>query len=290
MRFSILSITLSALFMLMTTALSAETKQPKNLYFKIDLERNVTHYGRFETKNGELKSIETKTLSAYNENDMMQLIESELDTTLANHKILLYIHGMWGNTKMILNRDIFNLEMDYGIANELVIHIIWEGQSPNVRVCQKNARDSNPYVTPILRGALNLENVSSTLMCHSMGNYLFFELIDGLQKTPQVFEKIFLMAPDVALPVFDEKLGILEDIGKTTQVYYNKKDLILFFSQIVNRDKRLGKRGAMVNRDFIEITDCTKEKNKGFLGRVTHHSYFRTSPVVRESLKKQINF
>jgi hypothetical protein len=290
MRFSIQSITLSALFMLLTTALSAETKPPKNLFFKIDLDKNVTHFGYFETKNGELKATESKTLSGYNENDMAQLIKSELDSTLKDHKILLYIHGMWGNRKMILNRDIFNLEMDYGTANELVVHIIWEGQSPNVRVCQKNARDSNPYVTPILRGALNLENVSSTLMCHSMGNYLFFELMDGLQNTAQIFEKIFLMAPDVALPVFDEKMDILEEIGKTTRVYYNKKDLILFFSQIVNRDKRLGKRGATVNRDFIEITDCTKEKNRGFLGRMTHHSYFRTSPVVRESLKKQINF
>jgi esterase/lipase superfamily enzyme len=276
--------------MSMTTSILGETKQPKILFFRIELEQNVAHFGHFKAEKRHFKAIETKTLAAYNEADMTQLIQNELDATIKNHRVLVYIHGMWGSRNFILKHDISTLEEDYGTTHDVVIHIIWESRSPNVWVCQKNARNSNPFVTPILRGVLNLENTTSTLMCHSMGNYLFFELIDALQNLPQPFEKIFLMAPDVSLPVFDKKLDVLESVGKYTKVYYNKKDLILFFSQIVNNDKRLGKKGTDVDRDFIEITDCTHEKNKGFLGRVTRHSYFRTSAVVREELRKEINF
>ena len=95
---------------------------------------------------------------------------------------MVFIHGMWGNRKLTLNDNIPELETNYGTSNDVIIHIIWESQSFNERTCRKNARNSTAFVTPILRGVLNLENVSSTLMCHSMGNYIFFELIDAVCK------------------------------------------------------------------------------------------------------------
>lgn len=289
MRFSWKAFTVCASLVLLHSLIFANTNQPKSLFFRVDLEHNLTHFGHFETKNHKIKAIESKKMVAYTENDVMQVLKEELDSTLKNHKALIFIHGMWGNRKLTLNDNIPELENNYGTANDVIIHIIWESQSFNERTCRKNAFNSTSFVTPILRGVLNLENLSSTLMCHSMGNYLFFELIDSLQTIPQPFEKIFLLAADVSLPVFNEKLNILEHVGKTTQVYYNKKDLILFLSGVANGEKRLGKKGATVNRDFIEITDCTKEKNYGFIGRITQHSYFKRCHIIRESLKKQIN-
>ncbi len=289
MRFSWKTFTVCVSFMLLHSFIFANTKQPKSLFFRVDLKQNMTHFGHFETKNNKIKAIESKKMGTYNENDVMQILKNALDSTLKNHRVLVFIHGMWGNRKLTLNDNVPELETNYGTANDFIIHIIWEGQPLNERKCRKNALNSTSFVTPILRGVLNLENTSSSLMCHSMGNYLFFELIDSLQDVTQPFEKIFLMAADVSLPVFNNKLDILERVGKTTEVYYNKKDLILFLSGLVNGEKRLGKKGTKIDRDFIEITDCTKEKNYGFIGRLTQHSYYKRCNVIRESLKKQIN-
>ena len=283
-------LTLCFAMALLNSPLFSMEKQPKNLFFRIDLANNIAHFGHFDTTNHALKPIDTQALTAYNEDDMMQLIENELDAIAQNRKVLLFIHGMFGNREAFLHRDFFALEEDYGTSNDLVIHIIWEGQSINQRVNRQNARNSAAFVTPILRGVLKLENTASVLMCHSMGGYLLFELMDELTNLPKPFEKIFLMAPDVALSVFEQNLAQLEAIGKKTAVFYNKKDRVLLASRIATGQPRLGRKGTTVQRDFIEVTDCTKEKNKTFVGKMSQHSYFRTSPVVRESLRKQINF
>ena len=275
--------------LLLHGSIFANTNEVKSLFFRVDLEQNAVHFGHFETKNHEIKAIETRKMVAYTENDVEQILKNELDSTLKNHKALIFIHGMWGNRNLTLKDNVPELASNYGASNDVIIHIIWESQSFNERRCRKNARNSTAFVTPILRGVLDIENLSSTLMCHSMGNYIFFELIDSLQTIAQPFEKIILLAPDVAVPVFNKKMDILEHVGKTTQAYYNKNDLILLLSGIANGEKRLGRKGATVDRDFIEITDCTKEKNYGFIGRITQHSYFKRCHVIRESLKKQIN-
>ena len=288
MRFSWKTYTVCLFFLVLQGAIFANTEH-KSLFFRVDLQQNSVHFGHFETKNNKIKAIESKEMVAYTENDVLQVLKNELDSTRANHNVLVFIHGMWGNRKLTLNDNIHEFETNYGAANDFIIHIIWESQSLNERKCRQNALHSTSFVTPILRGVLNLENTTSDLMCHSMGNYLFFELIDSLQEIPQPFGKIFLMAADVSLPVFNEKLDCLQCIGTTTEVYYNKKDMILFLSGIVNGEKRLGKKGTKVDRDFIEITNCTKDKNYGFIGWLTQHSYFKRCHAVRESLKKQIN-
>jgi hypothetical protein len=288
MRFSWKMYAICVFILLLHSSVFAN-QHTKSLFFRVDLEQKMVHFGHFETQKHKIKAIESKKMVAYTENDVAEVLKNELDSTLKNHKALIFIHGMWGNRQLTLNDNIPELETNYGSSNDVIIHIIWESQSLNERRCRKNALNSTTFITPILRGVLDVENVSSTLMCHSMGNYLFFELIDGLQTIAQPFEKIFLLAPDVALPVFNKKLDILGTVGKTTQVFYNKKDLILFFSGVANGEKRLGRKGVTVDRNFIEITDCTKDKNYGFIGRITQHSYFKRCHVVRESLKKQIN-
>ena len=281
---------LCCLFALLHAALFANTKQPKSLYFKIDLKNNVTHFGHFDTKKRRLQAIESKVLTTYNEDDVMHIIKAELDSMVENPKVLIYIHGMWGNKNIVVKHGVRYFEKEYGSQNDLVIHIIWEANSMNVGKCQSNARNSTPFVTSILRGVLDIPNISPNLMCHSMGNYLFFEMIEDMQKPQQPFEQIFLIAADVAMPVFDKKLDLLPSVAKETKVYVNKKDVVLYFSGLYNHVPRLGKKGTYVDRDFIEILDCTEEKEKGLKGRFSRHLYYKSCPVVRESLKKEINF
>ncbi len=281
---------LCCLFALFHVTLLANTQKPKNLYFRIDLKKNVTHFGHFETKKRRLQAIESKVLSVYNEDDVMHIIKTELDSMVGHPKVLVYIHGMWGNKKAVLKNSIRHFEKEYGSENDLVIHIIWEANSMSVGKCQSNARNSTPFVTAILRGVLNIPNISPNLMCHSMGNYLFFEMIEKMQEPKQSFEQIFLIAADVAMPVFDKKLDLLPSVAKETKVYVNKKDVVLYFSGLYNHVPRLGKKGTYVDRDFIEILDCTQEKEKGLKGRFSKHLYYKSCPVVRESLKKEINF
>ena len=289
MRFSWKKYALRISFLFLYSSVFANPQQAKSLFFRVDLEQSKVHFGHFEKKKHKIKTVESKEMQAFNENDVMQILKNELDSTLKTHRVLVFIHGMWGNRKLTLKDNIPEFETNYGAKNDFIIHIIWESQPIDERKCRKNARNSTSFVAPILRGVLNLENTSSTLMCHSMGNYLLFELLGSMPAPTQPFEKIFLMAPDISLPVFYEKLDTLQYLGKVTQVYYNKKDLILFFSGIANGEKRLGKKGTMVDRDFIEIKNCTNDKNYGFLGRLTQHSYFKRCHVIRESLKKQIN-
>ena len=281
---------LCCLFVFLHVALFAHTKQPKSLYFRIDLKKNVTHFGHFETKKHHFQAIESKTLTVYNENDVTKIIENALDSTVQNPKILVFIHGMWGNRKMVLKDNVPDFDKNYGAENDLVIHIIWEAQAVSVAKCQRHARESTPFVTSILRGVLDIENATPNLMCHSMGNYLLFEMMEKMQKPEHPFEQIFLMAADVAVSVFDKKLDLLASVSKETKVYFHKKDVVLFFSGIYNGVPRLGKKGTTVQRNFVDIVDCTKEKNKGFKAWFSKHLYYKSSPVVRESLKKQINY
>ena len=189
------------IFLLQNTC-TVHAKQPKSLFFKIDLKKNIVHFGYFLTKDHHLKVVETNILTQYDENEVQRIIEQQIDATLTQHKALIFIHGMWGNKKRFLNDNIFDFEKDYGTANDVIVHIIWDAKSVNVATCRRHARKSTPFVTAILRGVLQMNDVSPTLMCHSMGNYLFFEMMDSLQQSPQPFEQILLVAADVSLPVF----------------------------------------------------------------------------------------
>ena len=281
---------LCCLFVLLQVTLFAHTEQPKSLYFKVDLQNNVTHFGHFETKKHHFQAIKSKTLSNFDENDVMQIIQSELGSAVQNPKVLVFIHGMWGNREVVVRKSVRHFEKEYGTENDLVIHIIWEAHRMNVGKCQRNARNSTPFVTSILRGVLDVKNASPNLMCHSMGNYLLFEMMAGMQNPQQPFEQIFMIAADVAIPVFDKKSDLLASVAKETKVYVNKKDVVLYFSGLYNHVPRLGKKGTEVDRDFITILDCTKEKEKGFKGKFSRHLYYKSCPVIRESLKKQINY
>ncbi len=278
------------LFAFLHVTIYAHTKQPKSLYFRIDLKNKVTHFGHFETKKHHFQAIESKIMTVYDENDVMQIIKSELDSMVQNPKILVFIHGMWGNKKVVSKNSVRYFEKEYGAENDLVIHIIWEAQCMSVGKCQRNARNSTTFVAAILRGVLDIKNVSPNLMCHSMGNYLLFEMIESMQKPQHPFERIFLIAADVAIPVFDKKLDLLASVAKETKVYVNKKDVVLYFSGVYNHEPRLGKKGTEVDRNFIEIVDCTEEKEKGFKGRFSRHLYYKSCPIIRESLKKEINY
>ena len=68
----------------------ATTKQPKSLFFRVNLEQNRLDFGHFETQDHKIKAVESKQMVTYDENDVMQLIRNELTRRLKSKDFGFY--------------------------------------------------------------------------------------------------------------------------------------------------------------------------------------------------------
>ena len=132
------------------------------------------------------------------------------------------------------------------------------------------------------------------LLCHSMGNYVLQHALASLAKRnnqknfPQLFQHIFMCAPDIDDNVFEDKRPMvnLHQLARHVTVYYNNGDLAMYISDYTkgNTD-RLGHNGTARPSQLhnkVSQVNCSD-----IVGGVTEHSYYLWATVnkdIRQSI------
>ena len=130
--------------------------------------------------------------------------------------------------------------------------------------------------------------VSLSLLCHSMGNYVFKNTLkSGHNATSQlVFDNICLVAADTNNRNHRDWIGQL-DVRRRINVVINENDGALKVSRIKPGDEQLARLGHYTreldspNAHYIDVTDA-EHVDSG-------HTYFKGDAVKNESLKFLFN-
>lgn len=134
------------------------------------------------------------------------------------------------------------------------------------------------------------------IICHSMGCYVLQNAIKTISdytisKFDDIFENIFLCAPDLDNDVFEsgKPLSRLHEICQTISVYFSKDDKALSFSHYTKRfTDRLGKSGPIrpdvnILTKKVHFIDVSNKVNQ-FL----EHGYF-LSGITNYDIRESIN-
>ena len=133
------------------------------------------------------------------------------------------------------------------------------------------------------------------LLCHSMGNYVLQHALASLAKLnnqkhfPQLFQHIFLCAPDVDDNIFerDRPMVNLHRLAKQVTVYYNNGDLAMYLSDYTkgNTD-RLGHNGTARP---LQLHHKVNQVNCSYIvSGISEHSYYLWA-TVNEDIRQSIN-
>mgnify|MGYP001182401866 FL=1 len=133
------------------------------------------------------------------------------------------------------------------------------------------------------------------LLCHSMGNYVLQHALTALIKLnnqkhlPQLFQHIFMCAPDVDDNVFEQEqpMANLHRLARQVTVYYNNGDLAMYISDYTKGNiDRLGHNGCarpLQLHNKVNQVNCSK-----IVGGVTEHSYYLWA-TVNEDIRHSID-
>jgi esterase/lipase superfamily enzyme len=132
------------------------------------------------------------------------------------------------------------------------------------------------------------------LLCHSMGNYVLQHALKSLRELnnqkhlPQLFQHIFMCAPDVDDDVFEleQPMVNLHRLARQVTVYYNNGDLAMYISDFTkgNAD-RLGHNGSA--RPLQLHNKVTQVNCSAIVAGITEHGYYLWGTVnddIRQSI------
>jgi esterase/lipase superfamily enzyme len=138
------------------------------------------------------------------------------------------------------------------------------------------------------------------LMCHSMGNRVFENMVkslfNGRNFNTTIFKEIILIASDIDWSCLEEPnpLNKVTNICERVHVYFHNKDRALFISETTkNAYNRLGKYGARDQRkvpSHIHFVDCTAINDETSTGEdLIHHWYYYESKKVIADIIEVLN-
>lgn len=138
------------------------------------------------------------------------------------------------------------------------------------------------------------------LLAHSMGNWALQGGVEAFfyqfPPPPLMFDEVILAAADEVAETFEVpnggRLSFLPKIAKRISVYASEIDVAMFLSMAVNRNDRLGFKGAE-NKDnqtlyppaTFRSVDCTSIDDYSWIDPPdATHQYYRRSPTVRADI------
>mgnify|MGYP000085441874 CR=1 FL=1 len=133
------------------------------------------------------------------------------------------------------------------------------------------------------------------LLCHSMGNYVLQHALASLldlnnqRHLPQMFQHIFMCAPDVDDNVFEQNqpMAKLHHLARHVTVYYNNGDLAMYISDYTKGNiDRLGHNGSARPKHLhnkVSQVNCSD-----IVGGITEHSYYLWA-TVNEDIRQSID-
>ena len=250
---------------------------------------------------------------------VFQALKKQMET---KQDLVIFIHGFnvdWFEAvasalalELMLNRHSLNNEEQ---KDTCVFLFSWpsDGAMMKNKAYLSDRNDARDSSIAVARGFLKLRDFLMTLrpthkdpsikecgqqlhlLCHSMGNYVLQHALVSLDKLnnqkrfPQLFQHIFMCAPDVDDNIFEEERPMvnLHRLAKQVTVYYNNGDLAMYISDYTkgNTD-RLGHNGTARPSQLhnkVSQVNCSK-----IVGGITEHSYYLWA-TVNEDIRQSID-
>ncbi|MEH6595506.1 MAG: alpha/beta hydrolase [Colwellia polaris] len=250
---------------------------------------------------------------------VFQALKKQMET---KQDLVIFIHGFnvdWFEAvasalalELMLNRHSLNNEEQ---KDTCVFLFSWpsDGAMMKNKAYLSDRNDARDSSIAVARGFLKLRDFLMTLrpthkdpsikecgqqlhlLCHSMGNYVLQHALVSLDKLnnqkrfPQLFQHIFMCAPDVDDNIFEEDRPMvnLYRLAKQVTVYYNNGDLAMYISDYTkgNTD-RLGHNGTARPSQLhnkVSQVNCSK-----IVGGITEHSYYLWA-TVNEDIRQSID-
>ena len=250
---------------------------------------------------------------------VFQALKKQMET---RQDLVIFIHGFnvdWFEAvasalalELMLNRHSLNNEEQ---KDTCVFLFSWpsDGAMMKNKAYLSDRNDARDSSIAVARGFLKLRDFLMTLrpthkdpsikecgqqlhlLCHSMGNYVLQHALVSLDKLnnqkrfPQLFQHIFMCAPDVDDNIFEEERPMvnLHRLAKQVTVYYNNGDLAMYISDYTkgNTD-RLGHNGTARPSQLhnkVSQVNCSK-----IVGGITEHSYYLWA-TVNEDIRQSID-
>ncbi len=205
---------------------------------------------------------------------------------LGVQNVLFYVHGYGKEVEQVYKRALL-MQDSYNVK---VVFFFWpfmnsKGKPSNLFQSHDNIQKSLPAFNHFIELAHELkeqnDNLSVSLMAHSLGNY-FFKLYSLEQNTNRrlIFENVILNSAAVNDKRHGDWLSLL-DIQKRKYVLYNNHDFLLKGLQLFTRAKR--QLGNKTNRYKISSVNYVNLSEAiGFRFPLYNtHSYF-TGEIIDE--------
>jgi hypothetical protein len=280
--------------------------KPFVYFIKVDLEDGIYQLNyEIELQNDEGESIEFSTRS---QDQFLEILLGDLyHSEPLKDDLFIFIHGMWGSRKMVFRNTIDELleayvkPPDSPIAK--VISIQWPGNEWSYWKNRTKASNTSEMLADELVKMIRTIQIINwmnrklesniLMMCHSMGNYLFEQMVQSMENNEfryPLLQELILAAPDLDGAAFAEgkKLRKINMLSERVHVYFNRKDLTLKVSKDLNDIRRMGLTGPNINTRpvpgifFVDVTDVNDDFK--FSARLSKHFYYRTSPLVTKDM------
>jgi esterase/lipase superfamily enzyme len=250
--------------------------------------------------------------------DFSQAVKDKI--IAAGHNLLIFIHGADNSFEDAIKRAAFNREWfaasKNAAANTTVVAFTWpssnkyfaQGHDPKREYLadQVQAGKSNFHLALFLK---NIDRLRTDflkahptnrvfLLAHSMGNWALQGAVQGWfddhGPSDRIFDQVFLAAADEVWDTFETphggRLVNLPNLSGRISVYYSRGDFLMFLSEAVNRNDRLGLNGPKDKLDETKyppakfrLVDCSDVTDYLRVGE-SSHQYYRKSKVVRADI------
>jgi esterase/lipase superfamily enzyme len=265
------------------------------------IEIKETRHG-FVIKRGMIESVNAfmhqKKYSTQSDKSFDETLREALKTS-GRKDALIFIHGVWAYGRPLayhlrqFDKHIVQ-KTDSNIA--FTLNIIWHTPMPSYiisrRQCKRLAVAMAPQFWQTMTNLLKIKDLEPKLhlLCHSMGNYFFENLIQNKPSNKSTFfEQILLVAADVDIDFFETHINNMKALTKGVVLLNNKKDVLLGASRYLNGVRRLGKGGPQYFEPFepfVKATEIGDVKDvRNLIALSGQHIHYNASVTVLNYIK-----
>ena len=225
--------------------------------------------------------------------DFMRLIQAAY-SQCERKDGLIFIHGVWAYGRPLayhlsqFERHIFQ-KPDSTIA--FTLNIIWHTPPPSYaksrKQCQRLAVEIAPVFWKLMDNLLKIKELDANLhlLCHSMGNYFFENLMESKPDyNEKVFNQIIMAAADVDVDFFSKQLPLMQALTQRVILLNNRHDVLLGVSRYLNQARRLGNAPPQYFAPFSPFVSATEIGSvrdvRNLIALGGQHIYYNASAKV----------
>lgn len=204
-----------------------------------------------------------------------QLTASDLSHWLGpsaeDARAFIYVHGMWGQQRFFLRKTLrsFDKALQAETGVKTVITCIWHAGGPFYLPDWRLAAGKGEALGPVFAQINAHFQGQVTVFCHSMGCRFFEGVQRAIPENAGMAQHLLLFSPDLDTDTSDPDFHRLYTSASAITIFMHRHDLLLFFSSLFHRKKRLGRSGADTVRSNLKVIDMT-----GQVHDLQNHTHF----------------